>query len=746
LHRRDGRHRYFMRLISQRRVPGREPGRAAPSEADRDRRAYYRACAIGALLATVLFVGALAMNGVGFHGNEYTTNFHTEQLRSLLHLHWDMPSSVLGIEGFARGGKWYMYYGPFPELFRLPFIVLFPTVADRITQWSMLLAFVVALVAVSRLLWRIRGWVASGRLTDRRERRAAGALVFLVGAGSSLLFLGSNAWIYHETEIWGVALALSAFEAILGAVEMPTAKRLTIAGAWTTATILTRGSVGTGPAVALGLVGVAALLPRARPWLGLPTQVNRRAAVGFVVAALIPIALYSAVNYERFGNPVVFPTAKQKMSNVNPQRKNFLAQSGGTYFGLKFAPTTLLQYLRPDALRFQPIAPFIDFPTRGRVVGGVTFDAFEPTSSIPSSMPALTVLAVIGLGATFGSRRRRLAPIRAPLFGSAIGAAAVIPFGYIANRYLADFVPFLVLAGVVGFQCLFTPKVVDEPTGSDVTPSRTRRRPRRLVLVVIAGLGVFSVLANISLAVSYHYTGPWAPEHVSAPFLADAIRLHETFPGGTPTVHHTNSLPFPPPARGSLYVVGDCDAVYWSAGRIPSLAWSPWHGVQRDSTAGRYDFTVAFPAVAPPPGTTEPLVIRGTPGRFQAMSVIYLPGNYIRFAFASEGHAGLPHGQQNARGFVTDKVRRYEPGARVHMVVVMDPNNGQVRVELGNKTVYRFFQVELTPRQNSEYIFPTKTVAFGRNDDGLPMRPAFSGTLVRTRTPRPSLCKTLGVK
>ena len=713
-----------------------------------DRRAYLRACWIGALAAIVLFAGVLAMSGVGFHSSEYTTNFHTEQMRSLAHLHWNMRPNVLGIEGFERGGRWYMYYGPFPSLFRLPFLVVWPSEADRITQWSMLAGFILALRAVGLLLWRVRSWFRADQSTDRRERVGAGAMVFLAGAGSSLLFLGTNAWIYHETEIWGAALALGAYEAILAVVATPTRRRVLVASAWTAAAILTRGSVGIGPVAALAMLGAVGLVARLRPRLGLDPGLTRRTATKLIVAAVVPMALYCIVNEARFANPIVFPTDRQRMSQINPQRMNFLSHSGGSYFGLQFIPTTLLQYFRPDALTFERIAPFIDFPRHGHVVGDAVFDAFEPTSSIPSSMPALTVLTIVGIGAVVGTSRRRCAPIRAPIVGAAIGAAAVLPFGYIANRYLADFVPLLVLCSVVGFHRLSAPRPDAAPAPArDLDQHRPHaRRLRRVVIVGIAILGAMSVLINVSLAVSYHYIGPWAPEHVSAPFLTDAIHLYGSVPGGHPAFRRVAGLALPPTERGTFAVVGDCAGIYWSGGDIPSLAWSPWRAVARGGAAGRYDFTVTFPTKPPPRGSSEPLVIRGRPGHLQTLAVIYQGGNAMQFGLASEGHDDLRHGPRSAKGFVVDKITHYQPGRPVHMIAVMDPYNGQVRIDLDGKVVYRFFQVELTPKQNSTYIFPTSVVAFGRNDVGAPTRSAFSGTLRRVPTPRPSRCRDFGLR
>ncbi|MGZ6909039.1 MAG: hypothetical protein ACXVJ7_15345 [Acidimicrobiia bacterium] len=718
---------------------------------DGDRRAYLRAGWMGALPAIVLFAAVLAMNGIGFHGNEYTTAFHTEQMRRLLHLHWDMSPDVLLIEGFRRGHHWYMYYGPFPSLFRLPFIVLWPDRADRITQWSMLVGFVVALRAVGRLLWRGRRMLGVAAAPSRRELLGAGAFVFLVGAGSSLLFLGSDAWIYHETEVWGAALALSAYEAIIGVVEAPDRRRVLVAGAWTAAAILTRGSVGVGPVASLGLIGIASLSARLRPWVGLRAGATRRVALGMLAAAVVPFVMYSAVNYARFANPIVFPTSAQRMSQINPQRIHFLAHSGGSYFGLQFVPTTAWQYLRPDALHLGTFAPFIDFPTHNPVVGSAVFDAIEPTSSIPSSMPALTVLAIFGFVALVGASRRRVAWMRAPVVGALIGGAAVLPFGYIANRYLADFVPLLVLLAVVGFHVLAGPRAVaagEERAASreddgDTRQPRRRGRVRRVAVAGIVVLGVLSVFTNAALAVSYHYTGPWAPEHIGAPFLADAIDLHRSFPGGEPAVRRVTTLPLPAGPRGTIAVVGDCAGVYWSGGNFPSLAWSPWRGVERTEAAGRYDFDVTFPSTPPPRGAVEPLVIRGEPGRLQTLAVIYGQPGQVRFGFTSQDHAGLPRGPVTPDGFAVGKIVPVRPGRTMRMTVVMDPNNGQVRVDLDGRVAYRFFRVELTPAQNSTYVFPTSRVAFGTKVGGVPTGPAFTGRLERRPTPPPTLCRRL---
>ena len=74
-----------------------------------------------------------------------------------------------------------------------------------------------------------------------------------------------------------------------------------------------------------------------------------------------------------------------------------LAEAGGSLFGLRFAPTTLLHYLRPTGIRVVDHVPFVDFPPAGGpVVGDVTFDLVDHTTSIPVTMPAFVVAATLG--------------------------------------------------------------------------------------------------------------------------------------------------------------------------------------------------------------------------------------------------------------------------------------------------------------------------------------------------------------
>src|SRR5205823_331562 len=96
--------------------------------------------------------------------------------------------------------------------------------ADRRRYWLSgavggLLAFVVALVATTRLAWRMRVMARGTEPVRRGETWLVGAFVFLIGAGSCLVFFSSRLLVFHEAGIWGVALALAAFEWLIAYVS-----------------------------------------------------------------------------------------------------------------------------------------------------------------------------------------------------------------------------------------------------------------------------------------------------------------------------------------------------------------------------------------------------------------------------------------------------------------------------------------------------------------------------------------------
>ena len=622
------------------------------------RRRFRRAALVAGLLALFVFywmVNAGQLNP--FHAERFG-NFYDIQAHSLLEARWDVPAKEVAFEGFLIDGKTYLYFGPVPALLRLPVVALTDSLDGRLTQVSMLAAFTVAIVFVTRLSWRIRGLVRGDAPASRLELWAVGGYVFLIATGSVLLFLASRTFVYHETELWGAAFALAAYDAILGVLLEPSRRWIILAGLWGSAAFLTRATVGAGPLVALGIVLAAVLLRRlsgrrlgapAR-WLAAPDKLGSSSLAWWLAAAIaIPVVLFVYVNYSRFGSFFGVPLGEQVYSQFNPARRRALADNGGNLFGLKFLPTQLLQLARPDALRFDSLFPWITFPGPATVVGGVTFDTRDWTSSIPATMPALTVLG--GGGVVVLLRRAGAAAVRAPLIGAVSGGLATLTIAFVANRYMSDLLPAIVLASLVGLHALL-----------GAARREQRRTWTRVVAVVVLVLAVISLWINFALTFSYQRALYPQDAFQRTGFIGFQQDVDEFIPGGPRgNVQFGRELP-ERGSRGQLFVVGDCGGLYWSDSR-------EWFAVERAKGAGHFRLRVRFPNLA---AGEEALLGIGAGSDQNVLQLRYLPDKRARFVLLS----------RVAPGPLESAPQRIEPGRASSIDVIIDSRTGLVRVTL----------------------------------------------------------------
>src|SRR5689334_3824274 len=291
---------------------------ADPNEGDAERsRSFAIAALVGALPAFVVDAWFVNLGRANFLQRPVFANVYDAQARSLFHGHWNVPPAVMGFEGFVIHGRTYSYYGPFPALLRMPILAVTSRFDGRLTQLSMLAAFAVALFGIARLLWQARSFLRADAPFTRVEGVVTAVFLFVCGVGSAVLFPASRAIIYHEAEVWGTALALVGFDAVIGVVRRPSPARYALASFLAACALLSRPSVGLGPAVALGVFALIAAWralrrrdPEAtRPW---------SPVLAFGVAAAIPVFLYAYVNHAKFGTWFSLPLDKQLYSTFNP--------------------------------------------------------------------------------------------------------------------------------------------------------------------------------------------------------------------------------------------------------------------------------------------------------------------------------------------------------------------------------------------------------------------------------------------
>jgi hypothetical protein len=478
--------------------------------------------------------------------NGYASNFYDLQARAMFHGHLYVANGALGGEAFVHGGRQYTYFGLFPSLIRMPFLLVTHSLDGRLTAPSLLVAWLTTALFTSLLVWRVRILVRGPALVGRAEAASYGVLVATIMGGSVLVSLASDPWVFSEDLAWSVALTVGSLFALLGVLERPSWGRVTASGVLILAANLTRGT--TGYACVIGALLVAGWFA-----LGRAGGENRPWALPIAMAGIVPLAASCVVTYAKFGILLGLPVSDQ----IVYQSFGLRHLGNGGYFGFRFLPSTTLAYLQPGGLRLTPVFPFITLPSApARMVGGAMLYGSDRTASAPASMPLLVLTGLWGVVSTFRHRPAgRSNLLRTVLVASAAAAATVMIYGWIENRFLADLMPLLILAAAIG--------VVDVWRRLEVS----RRGVRSLALAIVTVLGAFGIAANVGMAITFQPT--WSGNQI-----LHYVQFQKTISDltGHPLADNVvrgNVLPTLGPAD-QLFAVGHCQGLYISDGAVPA--------------------------------------------------------------------------------------------------------------------------------------------------------------------------------
>jgi hypothetical protein len=522
-------------------------------------RRYMTAALIGLAIALVAYLWVLWDHGLDplrtAWSNGAASNFYDLQARALFHGDWHVPRGTLSIEAFVVDGREYMYFGPFPALLRMPILAITDSFDGQLTALSMLLAWLVTALFSSLLVWRIRVLVRGPVALGRAEAASYAVFLATITSGSALLHLAAMPWVYNEDFAWGAALGIGTLFAVIGVLEKPTAGRVLGVGALALAATLSRTTIGWGCVIAVLLTAI---------WFGLGRggNENRRWCPALLVVGMTVFSIGCAVNWVKFGIPFGVDMGSQIFTKVNHHRREVLAANGGRLWSPTFVPSTAWAYLRPNGVHFTSVYPFVTLPTSpAEELGGVTLDQTYRAGSIPATMPLLFLLGLWGVVAAFRRRANGvLRLMRLPLIAAAMATTGVLVWGYIAHRYIAEFIPLLVVAGALGMVDLWR---------------RFEGKSQRVGLalfVSIVTVGGFSVLANLGLSSSPTDATAWRGHRVR-----DFVEMQKQISDftGHPLngkIARGGRLPKWAPAD-QLFVLDDCSGLYLSTGERESPTW-----------------------------------------------------------------------------------------------------------------------------------------------------------------------------
>lgn len=630
------------------------------------------------------------------------SNFFDLQARAMFDGHLYLQKGSLGLEAFVHNGHEYTYFGLFPSLLRMPLLAVTTRFDGRLTAPSMLLAWIVTGVFCSLLVWRVRVMVRGSDALAWVEAASYGVLVAVVTSGSVLLFLASAPSSFHEDLAWSVGLTIAALFALLGVLQRPSWGGVLTSGFLLLLANLTRST--TGWACVIGALLIAVWFQ-----LGRGGDDTKKWALPLLGVGLIPLAIGAMVTYAKFGVFFGLPMTEQVYTQINAYRREFLRANGNSEVGLQFLPSNVVAYLQPAGLRISGVFPFVTLPANpAKAFNDVLFDRRYRTASLPASMPLLFLLG--GWGVVIGLRKRvseGMRRIRILILASAASGAAIFIWGYIANRYLADFLPFLALAAAAG--------MVDVWRRWD----QGSRRTRGLVLGAVAVVGVFSFLASIGIAIS--------PSEYFTPDQARRfVQVQQKFSDVTGgqlqgRVVHGNVLP--PRAPGDqIFIAGDCAGLYISNGE--DLSPDPTQVYKRGSwipiERGRpyvNDLDLTFSDAAKSLTEPIPLMTIGDDQLRARIAKVTRNGKlWVGFELKVRGKA------KAIVGFPTLAT----VGVPVRVTVMSDPQVHETTVAVGTEVLNRIHRADRGPVVVRTEGVPGVTVVHANRD-----------------APQPALCRSL---
>lgn len=634
----------------------------------------------------------------------FEDNFYDLQARAMFHGHFYLAKPGIGIETFTHGGHDYTYFGPFASIIRMPILAVTSNLDGKLTAPFMLTAWMLTALFLPLLFWRVRTAVRGGVIMGWAEATSFGVLVASCLGGTVWMLVSATPYVFSEDLAWSMSLTVGALFCLLGVMERPSWLRVLASIAFVLAANLNR--VTTGWALAGGALLIAAWFA-----LGRGGSSSRRWAVPMAGVAGFPLLVGCAINYSKFGVLFGVSNFDQEWTHVNAYRRQFLASNHNSESGLIFAPTNLLTYFRPDGIRLSSVFPFITLPAAPpRALAGVLFDRRYRTASIPASMPLQFLLGCWGMITAFrphpfgGVGRMRIL-----LLAMAGAGALLFIWGYIAPRYLADFVPFLVLASSVG--------MVDVWRRMDGCTHQFRVG----AFVLIAALGTFTIVANIGMAVTPN-------EEWNAIQTLHYVQTQKGISDvtGRPLsarVSRSGALPAWAP-EGQLMVVGHCDGLYISNGEdystIPTQQYqrATWMVVQ---LGHRYQHTFNLRVGSANDVSSVPLVTAGT----TTVSVVSVPrpsGRVVGISFAVRGHGSAP----------PSYMVEVPSGSLHRVVVVTDPSKRLIETRMDGIVFVSSVLVDGQPI----LVHPQPlTSSDPRN--------LISVVDVTASTPGPSLCRSL---
>ncbi len=443
-----------------------------------------------------------------FFEHDALSSFYDAQALSILTGHLDVPRQAIGFEAYLFHGKAYGYFGIGPALLRIPLLICFPHLDGLWARSMMMIASILALICAYRILMLTRR-----NLEQPAKFQHLLTSLFLLNAaiGSTNLFIIGRTCVFHEAIIWGSTFALLFAWTLLRYFESPSRSLLALCGLSAFFSFHSRATAGAGALLGLCLLAAVLVGRTLKNRDLLASFLGFRAVSNPLPHALIAIgwvgltlSTYFGVNYAKFHTFSSMPLRYYDLYVEAPAR---MEVTGARQIHPENIPTTVATYFGLPGCRFDRHFPWVGLTRKPTILGSPRIDVVEPFSTFPGSMPALTLLALIGSGLIVRGSSEKIRRIRLPAAALVAGGGVVLMTVGITERYLHDFYPALILCAAAGV-CGMASK---------------QWMPGKAIL--LASLTIASIAINCSFAIVNQRLGPWG---VPPEKRAEFVRLQDS--------------------------------------------------------------------------------------------------------------------------------------------------------------------------------------------------------------------------
>jgi hypothetical protein len=344
----------------------------------------------------------------------------------------DVDVDAIGHEAMIVNGHVRMYFGPFPALLRIPLNLIYPAGHGK---WSRISGFCAAMIGLFAFAGLVRTALCSSPLSSQARNWLANACLIGFALGSPLLLLLGNLSIYDEAIIWGLALSLAAIFFVFRSRQ---SKVRALTGALWGFSICAGGALLSRITFGAPFILIA---------LFLAAGIGRESRIANLTALIVPLGgaliFYVCLSYARFGS---FSGVNFDYY-INPTHSEFAHKFG--VFSPRRIPCSFADYF---SVRFPSLQSAPPFLAAGR--HSYNYPSLYSNDFSEVYLPLVWCSGWLVFGAIMGIfcllRRNAVNAFdRAAAMALFVQFLCILSFFLLAQRYAADFCPFLIFCFII---------------------------------------------------------------------------------------------------------------------------------------------------------------------------------------------------------------------------------------------------------------------------------------------------------